>query len=106
MTPNEAMAEYQRMRETTRRMLVAATEGQWEGLVSLEIERRAIADRLAGRVDFAATALLAAKDACIRDILEMDTQIRSLTEAWMGEMREMMGTIQSQRKVHKAYSLG
>lgn len=106
MTPHEAFAGYRQMHETTRRMLAAARDGEWEGLINLEIERRGIAERLAEPVDFRGTPLLESKDACIREILEMDGEIRSLTATWMSEMREMLGSLRTQRKVHHAYGRG
>lgn len=104
MDARSALSQYRQARETTRGMLAAATDGDWEGLLNLEIARRSALDEItAQKIDFGADALRQEKDACIREILEMDARIRTLTEAWMGEMREMLATVQSQRKIEQAY---
>lgn len=102
MDSRQALSQYRQARETTRGMLAAATDGDWEGLVNMEIARRAMLDPLTAlSLDFG--GLRQEKDACIREILEMDGRIRKLTEAWMAEMRETLSSIQSQRKVEQAY---
>jgi flagellar protein FliT len=104
MDARSALTHYRQAHETTRGMLAAAKGGDWEGLVNLEIARRAALDDLTAQaIDFNAGLLRQEKDACIREILEMDAQIRTLTEAWMGEMRQMLVTVQSQRKIEQAY---
>ncbi len=103
MDARSALAQYRQAREATLGMLAAAKEGDWEGLVNLEIARREVLDPLTAQaIDFGA-GQRQEKDACIREILEMDAQIRTLTEAWMGEMRQMLSTVQSQRKIEQAY---
>lgn len=102
MDSRQALDQYRLARETTRGMLAAATDGDWEGLVNMEIARRTVLDPMTAlNLDFG--SLRPEKDACIREILEMDARIRTLTEAWMAEMRETLSSIQSQRKVEQAY---
>ena len=104
MDARAALNQYLRAQETTRAMLEAARNGDWEGLVNLEIERRATLDSLFEiAVNFRDAGLQEEKDACIRDMLKLDDQIRALTEAWMAEMRETLASVQSQRKLTQAY---
>ena len=104
MNAQEALVQYQKAHDSARAMLVAAQAGDWEGLVNLEISRRNLLEPLATlQVDYRSAGLQEQKDACIRDILNMDEQIRSLTEAWMAEMRDMLSSVQVQRKVNQAY---
>jgi uncharacterized membrane protein len=106
MDSRAAIGRYQEARETTRNMLQAAQAGDWEALVNLEIARRAALDPLgAHNIDFS-PALAQEKDACINEILELDRQIRALTQAWMAEMRQTLASLQSQRKLAQAYAAG
>lgn len=105
MDARSALIQYRQARDMTREMLAAAQAADWEGLVNMEIARRASLDQLtAATIDFEQPALRQEKDACIREILDMDAQIRALTDAWMGEMRQMLTTVQSQRKIEQAYN--
>lgn len=104
MNAREVLAQYHRLQETTRHMLLAAQEGDWERLVNLEIGRRDALDGLAAReIDFGGNALKEERDDCIREILETDARIRALAEAWMAEMRQMLASVQSQRRIERAY---
>lgn len=107
MDSRDAMARYERIRELTRQMLAAAQQSDWDSLIAVEAERKAVVETVTlPDIDFAASGLMSVKDACINEILEMDAQIRGLTETWMGEMREMLSTVQSQRKLERTYNSG
>jgi flagellar protein FliT len=104
MTAQDALAQYGEIQRVTQDMLAAAQAGDWEALVNLEAGRKAaLASLMAEEIDYRAAGLGAEKDACIQSILDMDRRIATLTEAWMGEMREMLAAVQSQRKLEKAY---
>lgn len=107
MNAHEALGQYRQIREMTQAMLAAAQAGDWEALVNMEAGRKAAIAAVTERaIDFQAAGLGAEKDACIHSILDADTRIRALTEAWMSEMRETMAAVQSQRKLEKTYSTG
>lgn len=104
MTAQDALGQYRAIQRVTQDMLAAARAGDWEALLNMEAGRKtALASLMAQPVDYRAAGLGGDKDACIQSILAMDREISSLTEAWMGEMREMLAAVQSQRRLEKAY---
>lgn len=107
MTAHDALSRYREIQEVTRHMLAAAQTGDWEALVNLEAGRKAaLAAVTDPSIDYQAAGLASDRDGCILSILDMDQQIRALTEAWMGEMREILGNVRSQRRLEQAYSMG
>lgn len=105
MDATEALDQYRVIEETTRRMLAAARAGDWDTLVNLETDRKAMIERVtAQEVDFGPRA--AEKDGCIRAILKADQEITRLTRAWMDEMQDMLATLRAQRKLAEAYHHG
>ena len=104
MNAQSALGQYHLASDMTQAMLSAAQNGDWEGLVNIEIERRSVLSPLTNlEIDYRIAGLEEEKNSCIRNILELDQQIRALTEAWMGEMRETLASVQSQRKIAQAY---
>jgi hypothetical protein len=107
MNARDALGHYRQIREVTQHMLAAAQAGDWEALVNLEVGRKAaIAAVTEQAIDFQSAGLGAEKDACINFILDTDDRIRALTEAWMGEMRETLAAVQSQRRLERTYNTG
>lgn len=105
MDAARALDQYRVIEETTRRMLAAARDGDWEALVNLETARKAMIERVTAQaVDFGPHA--AEKDVFIRAILEADQEITRLTRAWMDEMQDMLATLRAQRKLAEAYHHG
>jgi len=90
----------------TREMLNSAREGDWDALLEFELKRNALLeDRMAkGEIltdgDAAEEKQMAA---LIRDILEADAEIKTLTRAWMGELQDILGSIGTEKKLNKAY---
>lgn len=101
----ELLAVYEEMQRLSLQMQEAARQGDWDRLVALQETRAGITevllkqenDRLLGPAD------LAKKMALIRSILDADAETKPLTESWMGELREILGSIGKAKKLQNAY---
>lgn len=101
----QLLACYEDVRRLTQQMLELAQQGDWDRLTDIEHERAAIVDQLARQEEeeIWGPAEGAKKGDLIRAILEADAEIKVLTESWMGELQEILGSIGAEKKLHKAY---
>lgn len=105
MNSAQLLTRYEDVWRLTQQMLDLAQRGDWDHLTALERERAAIVDQLArleeekiwGAVEGARKGYL------IRAILEADAEIKALTESWMGELQEILGSIGTEKKLQTAY---
>jgi flagellar protein FliT len=101
----DLIKEFEAIWRLTQKMREAANQGEWDQLIELEQTRAALTDALMkqdgegkwGREE------QVQKDELIRKILAADDEIKSLTESWMGELQEMLGSIGIEKKLSKAY---
>ncbi|HTT37450.1 MAG TPA: flagellar protein FliT [Burkholderiales bacterium] len=96
---------YEKALELTRRMLGAAQRSDWDALVTLEKERTKVIDQLR-HVDLDPGGdgqSLSRKRELIRGILTCDEQIQMLTQDWMRELREVLGSIRSEQRLSQTY---
>lgn len=96
---------YAEMQSLTRRMQEYARTEQWDGLIELERIRASITDEL---MKYENDVLwigsdIGRKNELIRSILEMDGEIKSLTQGWKSELQEILGSIDNEKKLNKAY---
>ena len=85
-------------------MLAAAQDGRWDDLIEMETARRNLIAEASGvEVTVLDDALVARKKDLIRDILAADAQIKALTQAWMGELQDVLTSVQVERKLIRAY---
>jgi hypothetical protein len=99
------MAQYDKALELTRAMLDAAQKSDWDGLVVLEKERTAIIDHLRG-VDTQPprdATVRERKRGLIQEIMRHDEQVQMLTQDWMRELREVLGSISAEHKLSRTY---
>lgn len=101
----QLLARYEDVWRLTQQMLESAQRGDWDRLTAFEHERAAIVDQLVRQEDEKVwgPAERARKGDLIRAILEADAEIKVLTESWMGELQEILGSIGAEKKLHKAY---
>lgn len=102
---NQALIVYRDARSLTREMLSSARERDWDGLLEFEQKRRILLEGLVGH-DASADAEAGSREqlaAIIRDILEADAEIKTLVEAWMGELQLILNSIGTEKKLNKAY---
>ncbi len=108
MTPAEIDRAYTQALELTQRMVEAARAGEWDALVAAERER----DTLVESIRLVDTE--PPRDARWRDrkrdllgrMLALDEEVRTLTEDWMHELREILSDVTTARKVNKTYTGG
>lgn len=105
MNSRDLLERYDEMWRLSQQMLEFARQGDWDRLIELEQSRAAIGESLAAREDESLwrPAEREKKRALIRSILDADTEIKALTQSWMGELQEILGSIDTEKKLHKAY---
>ncbi|HUW50196.1 MAG TPA: flagellar protein FliT [Sulfuricella sp.] len=105
MDSEQLLGRYAEMLSLTRRMLEHVRAEQWGQLVELEKIRASITHDLikSENEGLWTGSELEKKGNLIRSILEADAEIKKLTEGWMGELQEMMGSIGNEKKLNKAY---
>jgi flagellar protein FliT len=89
----------------TGEMLEAARSGDWDRLVALEQDCRALIETLkqsdAG-ADVGAR-FVQRKVALIRKVLADDAEIRKFTEPWMTQLEAYLGSARREHKLRRAY---
>ncbi|HWI13561.1 MAG TPA: flagellar protein FliT [Burkholderiales bacterium] len=105
MTDAETIACYERVLAIMEEMHVAARNAEWDRLVALERDCKAVVTRLAAEEPRApvGSALQPRKGRIIRQVLMLDAAIRDITEPRLKELQALLGTRQQQRKLHQAY---
>jgi flagellar protein FliT len=86
-------------------MLHAAQNGDWDALIESELKRKALVE---GMMHENESSLMDTVEQqrigeTIRKILAADSEIKSLTQTWMGELQEILGSIGTEKKLSKAY---
>jgi flagellar protein FliT len=103
MNSGDVLAHYQRILHASEQMLAAATESRWDDLVALETARRSLVDQMAVAPPRLGAASNEQKKAIIERILQIDEQVRALTQTWMSELQGILTSVQAQRKLNKVY---
>jgi len=96
---------YERALQCTRAMHAAAQKGDWDVLVRHEKERAVLIDRL-GREDADPAGNAATRNRkreLIAAMLQLDQQIQLLTQDWMHELREVLGSISAEQRLNRTY---
>ena len=99
------LQRYEKALELTQAMLEAAQKSDWDRMVALEKDRTAIIDELRhldpepGRD----TQAISRKRELIQGILHCDEQIKILTQDWMRELREVLGSIRAEQRLSQTY---
>ena len=99
---------YQRALELTRAMLGAARKSDWDTLVQLERERAALIDKIQ-MLDPDPTldaGLRERKREIIVAIMSCDEQVQLLTQDWMHELRDVLGSIGAEQGLRRTYGSG
>lgn len=99
------MRAYERMLELSRAMLEAARGSNWDQLVALERERTHVVEQLrhADLDPGQDPAIRARKRDVIQAVLQCDEQIALLTQDWMHELREVLGSISAEQRLSRTY---
>jgi flagellar protein FliT len=99
--PQAVLALYEQVMARTRDMLEAAHRSDWDGLVQRERSRALLIERLKEHDPDPArdSATLERKRAILVEIFRADEQIQTLTQDWMHELREVLGSVGSLQRL-------
>jgi hypothetical protein len=96
---------YERALAHTHAMLEAARRADWDELVRLEAQRSQVVDQI--RLDdpdpASAPALVARKRQIMTEMLQADEQVQLLTQDWMHELREVLGSVSTAQRLTRSY---
>ena len=89
----------------TGEMVEAAKSSDWERLVALEQDCRALIERLKGSNAGAAVGahFVQRKIRLIRKALADDAEIRKFTEPWMTQLEAFLGRARQEHRLQRAY---
>ncbi len=108
---NPVIENYEFLSSVMGQMRVAATQGEWDQLVDLELQ---CSQRVASmKTQDAATPIgedtpidehtRLRKVALIKKILADDAEIRNQTEPWMAQLQHLMQSTGQERRLQQAY---
>jgi flagellar protein FliT len=103
--PQAVLGLYEQVLALTRDMLDAARRSDWDALVQRERERALLVDRLREHDPDPARdpADRERKRAIILEIVQGDEQIQALTQDWMHELREVLGSLSTEQRLSRTY---
>jgi hypothetical protein len=99
------MRTYERVLELSRAMLEAARKSDWDQLVALERERAQLVDdiRVGDPEPGRDPSTRERKRELIQAVMQCDEQIALLTQDWMHELREVLGSISAEQRLSRTY---
>ena len=105
MVSGSILAMYENLWLLTQQMLNAAQNGDWDALIEGELKRNALVERMMVKSESSVMNTVEQQKIgeIIRHILAADGEIKTLTEAWKGELQDILGSIGTEKKLHKAY---
>ena len=106
MNESEVIAKYEAAWQLTHRMVEAARNNDWDGLIEFEKERSVLIGQLmeSDKNEISEFLLRQNKADVIRKILSADEEIATLTKAWMGEISEVLNSVNAGKKLEQAYN--
>jgi len=103
---NSAAPSYSAILDLTRQMLEAARNGDWDQLTTLEQLRGHMATQLATRQRENPVPPSEESAEIIRNILVCDEEIKARTETRLTELRAILDSVNTERKLFKTYDIG
>lgn len=97
------VSAYEKIGVLTQQMLEAARKSEWDELVLIEKNRASLVKELMLHPQDGG-ALDAQTQDIIRRILASDTEIKSLTESWLVELRGTLACTVTEKKLLQAYN--
>jgi hypothetical protein len=96
---------YERVLELSRAMLEAARKSDWDQLVALERERAQVVEdiRIGDPEPGRDPGTRERKRELIQAVMQCDEQIALLTQDWMHELREVLGSISAEQRLSRTY---
>jgi flagellar protein FliT len=96
---------YERALSLTQAMLDSARKGDWDELVRLEGERSRLVEQIRhedpepGRD----ATRVGRKRQIMTEMLQADEQVQLLTQDWMHELREVLGSVSTAQRLTRTY---
>ena len=102
----DLMAGYAQALTLTESMLTAARNSEWDRLVQIEIERGRLFEQLRSADQNAPESdeSVIRRRETIEIILARDEEIKLLTQDWMHELRDILGSATAQRLLNRTYT--
>ncbi len=107
MNSLQIIATYEAIQAITGQMLLAAQNNEWDTLITLEEECKKLTKQLIQNKSEQKLSdeLLHKKEKIIRQVLEDDAKIKSITQLWMRKLNDTLNTTGRKRNLHRAYQL-
>jgi flagellar protein FliT len=105
MIPNsQVISTYEAILEVTGQMLHAAQSHDWERLIDFEAECRSLIEvlQLTDKQPLADGYQVRKAD-IIRKVLADDAEIRNLTQPWLAQLGQLLGSIDNTKKLKQSY---
>jgi hypothetical protein len=101
-----ALQAYEDALELTERMLACARSAQWDRLVELEKERGLLIEAIGRRPPEPGRGDAAREDKrrILQRMIACDQEIAMLTQDWMGELRQILNSVDTRHKLERTYS--
>lgn len=105
MNSPQCIAAYESILAFTGQMLDAARNDDWDRLVALEKDCKRLVDELIeeNHGEPLSSRFQQRKAEIIRKVLADDAEIRSITEPWMAQLQNFLGSAGRERKLSQAY---
>lgn len=98
------LERYEKMHVLSCQMLGAAEKNEWDQLISLSETRMEVSTELEHADVITWHGQQAVRKAhLITSIMEVDAEIKTRTQTWMNELKGMLGSINTEKKLKKAY---
>ena len=108
MNDPQIIATYEAILAITGQMLGAARDDDWDRLVALEQDCKKLVEQLIA--DNTGQPLSREfqqrKVEIIRRVLAEDAEIRNITQPWMAQLQNILGSAGRERKLYQAYAPG
>ncbi len=106
MNSPQVIAIYETILAITGQMLDAARNDDWDRLVALEKNcKQLIEELIAENYGLPLSSQLQQRKAeIIRQVLADDAAIRNITEPWMAQLQNLLGSAGRERKLSQAYA--
>jgi len=104
----QIIAAYEGILVMTGQMLDAARNDDWDRLVALEQDcRKRVEELIADHTGEPLSSQFQQRKAeIIRKVLADDAEIRNITESWMAQLQDILGSSGREQKLHQAYGPG
>ena len=108
MNSPQIITTYETILAITGQMLEAARNDEWDRLVALEKNCKKLVEELIAENDGLplSSQFQQRKAEIIRKVLADDAEIRNITEPWMMQLQNLLGSAGRERKLSEAYAPG